>query len=453
MVALDAQLAVLAAQCMLTLVCVSPPAAAAVVRSPNSNHGEDVGTFHRLHNSTIPAHGKELNPASRAQALNLSYAAFSALGTEHPRDQKTFQTRDSPLVGKINNLIDLLKELLSIAGGALPVRHYHGREKVIIDKRTFLQHAHPSRRGDKVEERRGHDGLVGTLAVVNASNVSDSNAFLYLEKDAPAFVASWDEASTFILVDASPSFSSFSSTDDSTVPVLLLCNASCVTFNCDSSSPQPLTLAPCNNSTGSAGEQVSQLFSYYVASDAVEPSCRDSETLDEANVAASMDGSNVNGSRPDLMDGKDTGETGKYNNAMLLFKPSLASATSQESTSTVTVTTTVTETGSTSSPAAAAVDIALTSASENCSQASTPVSSPSSAPTSAAMALNVEVESPSTTTANDSTFTSNAPSKTVGPAGGAVATSPSSGSEVSSSTTPASFIVDADRRGKGEDSF
>ena len=66
MVAIDTRFAMLAAQCMLTLVAVSPPVAAVAVRSPHSNHGEDAGRFHRLHSSVIPApNEKKSNVASK----------------------------------------------------------------------------------------------------------------------------------------------------------------------------------------------------------------------------------------------------------------------------------------------------------------------------------------------------------------------------------------------------
>ena len=54
MVAVDAQLAMLAAQCMLTLVAIPPPVTAIAVRSPHSSHGEVAGALHHQRHPAMP---------------------------------------------------------------------------------------------------------------------------------------------------------------------------------------------------------------------------------------------------------------------------------------------------------------------------------------------------------------------------------------------------------------
>ncbi|KAF8634610.1 hypothetical protein AX15_000816 [Amanita polypyramis BW_CC] len=334
MVALDPQFAVLAAQCMLSLVALPLPAAAMVVRSPHSNHHTVLGDLHRQrrpiiappeskHHSSEDEHSSSPSKKSferhkeRAFLADSRGTVFSTDGSfsgarsfhgvgvdgisaqindKQARGQEIFQARDSPITSIVDGTLGpvfrttdgLLKAVL---GDDILVfgRHHHdhdyrhhdkvivynnGPSHVDIRERHFLEHTRRPSKLDVKMNKRAQEGAPGVIEIRrNGTNF----ASLLMQQTDGGYVlnASGNNSTTLYLVDLGTTSPAGS---EGKMPVQLQLE----TFNpknaaleqyCATFDPNPLTPKQMSMESCSSDttEHKSQLFYYDKASGSLQP--------------------------------------------------------------------------------------------------------------------------------------------------------------------------------------
>lgn len=453
MVAVDAQLAMLAAQCMLTLVAIPPPAAAIAVRSPHSNHGEVAGPLHHQRHSVVPLpaekkhysskgshdsksaskknqerdHSAVSQESSDSENRNLLSESASSLGTEQPHEQRTFQARDlPPRDAMVPDLRPLLKQVLGALGpvlGDLPLvepvldilrpildeilvgvsktlgaRHHHDhyREKIIIDddSRPFHEHIHARTHFEHTQLSNRESGKRGIGPVRGIIAAVDKNfqvvTFLSADNSSSELNASRGSATAFYLDEVPWLSSSTQSAGNSVMLRVEQANTAS-----DGSGERCATFDPNPPSPSTL-----KLTRCFVSANNVTEHADQVFSLDpKSNQLQPMSSDNTTSAYQDVrMNARD--DDGVTDDVILVFQqapaiaaeapPTSSDARYQASLTTVTVTTTATQMESSS---IAAADTTPSSTSTGSSSSSSPSPTSQSSPAS----LDVEVALPSAT--------------------------------------------------------
>ncbi|KAF8623153.1 hypothetical protein AX17_007541 [Amanita inopinata Kibby_2008] len=478
MVALDPQITMLAAQCILSLVALPSGATAIALRSPHSSQHEDSGELHPHRHAVLPApRRKKAHQSLHAKHSPASVSNASGKHREHERSlgaeeaQKAFQTRGVPLTDTVTGLVNPVLQIIDGALKTLPggdplgsliTRHHHDhdhyREKIIYE--LAPSHVHIHRRsslshpmGHNNVERRDQKSVPGTIDIMS-NGVRIASLCAARVNGTSLLNACTGEATQVYLVDPSSSSSSQDEmgSGQDMLTLLKLSNdfsntggiEHCATFNANPTVPEPLTIEPCLSATA-GGLQKSQYFAYNSDTGIVQPvwsAGEDDGTTDATTASATSTGSNNsecenNGSTENVrINARDDGNGSSLQNVTLVFKTAESMGTADStstnadhqmtaSATTITVTETVTETGATSPTDAAAETFTASTGQGDGSQATS--TTLSTQPSSGTMDVEVVIPSsnltvpgrltptPSVTNGNSSATSSSASSSTIDP--------------------------------------